>query len=59
MTTEAYGLTCRPSGLAFKSQLLRRPKDHHGFVPKLSHHGGKTTPLGLKNQEFPDGENKD
>ena len=30
------------SGLAFKSELLRRPEAHHGFAPKLSHHGGKT-----------------
>ena len=37
-----------PSGLAFKSKLLRSPKAQFGFVPKLSHHSGKNT-ASLKN----------
>ena len=45
MTAEVYDLTCCPSGLAFKSELLRRPEAHHGFLLKLSHHGGKNTAL--------------
>ena len=49
MTAELFELTCCSSGLAFKSQLLRRPKEHHSFMLKLSHHGGKTSPYGLKN----------
>ena len=39
---ELSELTCCASGLASKSELLRRPKAHHSFILKLSHHGGKT-----------------
>ena len=39
---KVFDLTCCPSGLAFKSELLRRPQGHHCFLLKLSHHGGKT-----------------
>ena len=38
---ELYELSCCPSGLASESKLSRRPKEHHGFVPNLSHHSGK------------------
>ena len=45
---EAYGPTSCTSGLASESELSRWPKVHYGFVPKLSHHGGKNTvPLSL------------
>ena len=40
---EAYGPTRCPFSHAFESELSRRPKVHHGFVPKLSHHSGKNT----------------
>ena len=54
---DAYGLKCCPSDHAPKSELSRRSKDHHSFVPKLNHHGGKTIALRAKKQkeELPKG----
>ena len=42
---EAFGLTCCSFGLVPKSKLLHRPKVHHGFILKLSHHRGENTSL--------------
>ena len=42
---EAYGLTPCPSGFVLKSELLHKPEAQYGFVPKLSHHRGKTIAL--------------
>ena len=40
--SEAYGPTSCTFGLAPESKLSRSPKAQYGFVPKLSHHDGKT-----------------
>jgi len=45
MTAVAFGLTSCSSGLVPKSKLLHNPEAQYGFVPKLSHHGGKNTAL--------------
>ena len=37
----AYAPTYCSSSLVPKSKLLHSLEDHYGFVPKLSHHGGK------------------
>lgn len=48
---ELSELMCCSSSLAFKNQLLRRPKEHHSFILKLSRHDGKTTgSMSLKNR---------
>ena len=39
---KACSLTCRPSTLVPESELSHRLEGHHGLVPKLSHHSGKT-----------------
>ena len=49
MTAVAFGPTSCSFGLVLKSKLLHNPKAQHGFVPKHSLHGGKTSPFGLKN----------
>ena len=41
----AFCPTSCSSGLVLKSKLLHSPEDHYGFVPKLSHHGGKNPAL--------------
>ena len=45
MMSEAYGPTCCSFGLVPESKLSHHPKDQYGFVPKLSHHGGKKLAL--------------
>ena len=39
---EAYGPTYCTSALVPESKLSHRSESQYGFVPKLSHHGGKT-----------------
>ena len=39
----AFGLTCCPSTLVPENKFSHNLKAHHGFIQKLSHHGGKTT----------------
>ena len=41
----AFGPTYSSSVLVFKSKLLHSPEAQSGFVPKLSHHGGKNLAL--------------
>ena len=48
MMSEAYGPTCCSFGLVPESKLSHHPKDQYGFVPKLSHHGGKYIALRAK-----------
>lgn len=45
MIAMTYGPTRCPFGLVLKSKLLHIPKAHHGFLLKLSHHGGKNNGL--------------
>ena len=45
---KVFDLTCWPVTIVPESELSHTTTVHHGFVPKLSHHGGKT-PLSLKN----------
>ena len=49
MMAEAYGPTSCTSALVPESKLSHRPEVQYGFVPKLSHHGGKTPHFALKN----------
>jgi hypothetical protein len=42
MMSVVFDLTSCTFGLASESKLSRRLKVQYGFVPKLSHHGGKT-----------------
>ena len=42
MAAETFGLTFCPSSLVLKSERLHSLEAQHGFVPKLSRHGGKT-----------------
>ena len=48
--SKAFSLTSCISGLASESSLSRSPETQYGFVPKLSHHGGKTSRFALKNR---------
>ena len=48
MMAEAYGLSSCPSCLVPKNKFLHRPEVQSGFVPKLSHHGGKNTAIAEK-----------
>ena len=48
LMSEAYGPTCCSFGLVPESKLSHHPKDQYGFVPKLSHHGGKYIALRAK-----------
>ena len=48
MPAAAYDLTCCTSVLVPASKLSHRTKAQYGFVPKLSHHGGKTLCFALK-----------
>ena len=45
MMAVTFGPTSCSSGLVPKRKLLHSPEDHYGFVPKLSHHGGKNPAL--------------
>ena len=45
MMAEDYVLTSCTSVLVPESKLSHRPKVQYGFVPKLSHHRGKTPAL--------------
>ena len=47
MMTEALGLSCYTSVLVPESKLSHCSEAHHGFILKLSHHGGKNS----KNRE--------
>ena len=42
MIAEVYDLSYWPVTVVPKSELSHTTTAHHGFVPKLSHHGGKT-----------------
>ena len=48
---ELFELTCCSSDHAPESELSRSSKEHHSFMLKLSLHGGKTSPYGLKNMK--------
>ena len=50
---EAYVLTSCPSGFVLKSELSHKPESQYSFVPKLSHHRGKTIALRAKKQLLP------
>ena len=50
---EAYGLTSCPSGFVLKSELSHKPEAQYSFVPKLSHHRGKTIVLRAQKPFFP------
>ena len=42
MMAKVFDLTCWPVTIVPESELSHTTTVHHGFVPKLSHHGGKT-----------------
>ena len=45
MIAEVYDLSYWPVTIVPESELSHTATVHHGFVPKLSHHGGKNTAL--------------
>ena len=47
MTAERDALSYRPVTIVPESKLSHMATNHYGFVPKLSHHGGKN-PASLK-----------
>ena len=49
MRSESEALSYWPVTIVPKSKLLHMATAHHGFVPKLSPHGGKTPRFALKN----------
>ena len=42
---ELFELSYCPSSHVPENKFSHRLKEHYGFVPKLSHHGGKTIAL--------------
>ena len=47
MRSESEALSYWPVTIVPKSKLLHMATAHYGFVPKLSHHGGKTAKTGF------------
>ena len=48
MTAERDALSYRPVTIVPESKLSHMASVHYGFVPKLSHHGGKNPRFALK-----------
>ena len=50
MMAESDALSYCPVTIVLESTLSHMATDHYGFVPKLSHHGGKNPRFALKNR---------